>query len=87
MLYYAAATQSTGGAVMVTGSHNPPDYNGFKMMLGGKPFFGAQIGALGAHGGGRRRRARGSGRGPQRSTWRTSTSRGCWPTGTAATGR
>ena len=33
---------------MVTGSHNPPDYNGFKMMLGGKPFFGAQIRALGA---------------------------------------
>ncbi len=47
MLYYAAATQPTGGAVMVTGSHNPPGYNGFKMTLGGKPFFGAQIRALG----------------------------------------
>jgi phosphomannomutase len=43
MLYYAATTQQTDGAVMVTGSHNPPDYNGFKMMLGRKPFFGQQI--------------------------------------------
>ena len=32
---------------MVTGSHNPPDYNGFKMMLGRKPFFGAQIQRIG----------------------------------------
>jgi phosphomannomutase len=47
MLYYTAATRQTGGAVMVTGSHNPPDYNGFKMTLGGKPFFGPQIRALG----------------------------------------
>jgi phosphomannomutase len=47
MLYYAATTLKTGGAVMVTGSHNPPDYNGFKMMLGGKPFFGEQIRRLG----------------------------------------
>jgi phosphomannomutase len=43
MLYYAGATMRTDGAVMLTGSHNPPDYNGFKMMLAGKPFFGAQI--------------------------------------------
>jgi phosphomannomutase len=43
MLYYAAVTQATDGAVMVTGSHNPPDYNGFKLMLGGKPFFGDRI--------------------------------------------
>jgi phosphomannomutase len=43
MLYYTATTLETDGAVMVTGSHNPPDYNGFKMMWGRKPFFGQQI--------------------------------------------
>jgi phosphomannomutase len=48
MLYYTAVTHGTDGAVMVTGSHNPPDYNGFKMMLGKKPFFGAAIKELGA---------------------------------------
>jgi phosphomannomutase len=48
MLYYAATTLETDGAVMVTGSHNPPDYNGFKMMLGRKPFFGAQIQQIGS---------------------------------------
>ena len=48
MLYYTATTMETAGAVMVTGSHNPPDYNGFKMMLGRKPFFGAQIQQVGA---------------------------------------
>ena len=47
MLYYAATTLETDGAVMVTGSHNPPDYNGFKMMLGRKAFFGAQIQEIG----------------------------------------
>ena len=48
MLYFAATSSGTDGAVMVTGSHNPPDYNGFKMMLGRKPFFGQQIKDLGA---------------------------------------
>ena len=48
MLYYAATTLETDGGMMVTGSHNPPDYNGFKMMLGRKPFFGKQIQQLGA---------------------------------------
>ena len=47
MLYYAATTLETDGCIMVTGSHNPPNYNGFKMMLGRKPFFGAQIKELG----------------------------------------
>ncbi len=47
MLYFAATTLATDGAVMVTGSHNPPDYNGFKMMLGPKAFFGADIQTLG----------------------------------------
>jgi len=47
MLYFAAFTTPTDGAVMVTGSHNPPNYNGFKMMLGKKPFFGKDIVELG----------------------------------------
>jgi phosphomannomutase len=48
MLYFAAFTENTDGAVMVTGSHNPSNYNGFKMMLGKKPFFGPAILDLGA---------------------------------------
>ncbi len=51
MLYFAATTLQAGGAVMVTGSHNPADYNGFKMMLGKKPFFGKSIQELGARAG------------------------------------
>ncbi|MBQ5479721.1 MAG: phosphomannomutase/phosphoglucomutase [Acetobacter sp.] len=47
MLYYASVALQADGAIMVTGSHNPPDYNGFKMILAGKPFFGEQIRAMG----------------------------------------
>jgi phosphomannomutase len=47
MLYFASYELKADGAVMVTGSHNPPDYNGFKMMLGKKPFFGPQIQQIG----------------------------------------
>ncbi len=47
MLYYAAATLGVDGGVMVTGSHNPPDHNGFKFVLQGKPFYGAAIRRLG----------------------------------------
>ena len=48
LLYFAAFTEPTDGAVMVTGSHNPANYNGFKMLLGKKPFFGKDILNLGA---------------------------------------
>ncbi len=47
MLYYAAKSLSAGGGLMVTGSHNPPNYNGFKMVIGGRPFFGDDIQQLG----------------------------------------
>ena len=47
MLYFAGVHLGTDGAIMVTGSHNPPDYNGFKSTLGGKPFYGKQIAELG----------------------------------------
>ena len=47
MLYFAATTEAMDGAVMVTGSHNPANYNGFKMMRGKKPFFGPDIQSLG----------------------------------------
>ncbi len=47
MLYYASSVEAADGAVMVTGSHNPPDHNGFKMMLGAKPYYGEAIRALG----------------------------------------
>jgi phosphomannomutase len=47
MLYYAAATLRVDGGIMVTGSHNPPDHNGFKMVLGGRPFYAEQIQHLG----------------------------------------
>jgi phosphomannomutase len=47
MLYYAAATLDVAGGAMVTGSHNPPEYNGFKLTLGHAPFFGDDIQELG----------------------------------------
>jgi phosphomannomutase len=47
MLYYAAATLGVDGGIMVTGSHNPPDHNGFKLVLQGKAFFGEAIQRLG----------------------------------------
>ena len=48
MLYYAEATLEVDGAVQVTGSHNPRDHNGFKMVLGHRAFFGDDIQDLAA---------------------------------------
>ncbi len=47
MLSFAIRHLDTGSGIMVTGSHNPADYNGFKMTLAGKPFFGDAIQRLG----------------------------------------
>ena len=44
--YFAAHHLKTGSAVLVTGSHNPPDYNGFKIMLGGDTLHSTAITAL-----------------------------------------
>ncbi|MEO8390087.1 phosphomannomutase/phosphoglucomutase [Polaromonas sp.] len=45
MLYFAANTLSNSG-IQVTGSHNPKDYNGFKMVLAGRAIYGEEIQAL-----------------------------------------
>ena len=49
MLYYVAATRGGHGCrsgIQVTGSHNPKDYNGFKMVLAGRAIYGADIQGL-----------------------------------------
>ena len=43
VLYYAAHELAAGSGVMITGSHNPPDYNGFKIMVGGDPIHGQEL--------------------------------------------
>jgi phosphomannomutase len=49
MLYYAAASMpEVDGGIQITGSHNPANYNGFKMVFQGRPFFGPDILDLGA---------------------------------------
>jgi phosphomannomutase len=48
MLYYAeASAPDVDGGIQITGSHNPVNYNGFKLVFQGAPFFGADILALG----------------------------------------
>ncbi|WP_228242643.1 phosphoglucomutase/phosphomannomutase PgmG [Porphyrobacter sp. GA68] len=48
MLYFAAASlEDVDGGIQITGSHNPANYNGFKMVFQGRPFFGAEIAELG----------------------------------------
>ena len=48
MLYYAEAVlDDVDGGIEITGSHNPANYNGFKMVFQGRPFFGDDIQQLG----------------------------------------
>ncbi|MCP5395571.1 MAG: phosphomannomutase/phosphoglucomutase [Sphingomonadaceae bacterium] len=48
MLYYAeSSAEDVDGGIQITGSHNPANYNGFKMVFQGRPFFGADILTLG----------------------------------------
>lgn len=48
MLYFAeASAPQVHGGIQVTGSHNPADHNGFKLVLGGAPYFGEQLARLG----------------------------------------
>jgi phosphomannomutase/phosphoglucomutase len=46
LVYFATHVLGVANGIMVTGSHNPPDYNGFKMVLGGEAIYGATITAL-----------------------------------------
>ena len=46
MVYFGTHVLDTRSGIMVTGSHNPPDYNGFKMVLAGEAIHGATIQAL-----------------------------------------
>lgn len=48
MLYFATHYLDVDGGIQVTGSHNPADYNGFKMLLKGRSVFGQEIQALGS---------------------------------------
>jgi phosphomannomutase len=64
MLYFAASTLCHSG-IQVTGSHNPKDYNGFKMVLAGRAIYGEEIQAL--------RRAIEAGFGPARAGGRVHT--------------
>ncbi|MCX7669855.1 MAG: phosphomannomutase/phosphoglucomutase, partial [Anaerolineae bacterium] len=43
MVYFACATTAARSGIMITGSHNPPDYNGFKMVLAGQAIYGEAI--------------------------------------------
>ncbi len=46
LLYYATHLLGTGAGVMVTGSHNPPEYNGLKILMGGRTLFGEALQAV-----------------------------------------
>ena len=48
ILYFGSHNLNADGAIQITGSHNPKNYNGFKMMIKNEPFFGNDIKNLGS---------------------------------------
>jgi phosphomannomutase len=48
MLYFAVKTTDADGGIMISGSHNPPEYNGFKLLTSSGAFYGEDIQELGA---------------------------------------
>ncbi len=46
LVYFGAYAGQLGAGVAITGSHNPPKYNGFKMMLGGRALYGDDVQSL-----------------------------------------
>ena len=43
LLYYSCFELDADGGIIVTGSHNPKEHNGFKIVLNNKPFFGESL--------------------------------------------
>ena len=54
MLYFATYYLDVDGGIQVTGSHNPANYNGFKLLLKGRSVFGQEIQGIGQRAAGRR---------------------------------
>jgi phosphomannomutase/phosphoglucomutase len=46
LVYYATYSKAATSGVMITGSHNPPEYNGFKIMIAGETLSGDRIQAV-----------------------------------------
>jgi phosphomannomutase len=82
MLYFAVWHLDADGGIQITGSHNPPDFNGFKMMMGKKSFYGPTSRSWARSRPGRFRDRQGQGR--EAAGARTTTPRACCRTSSPA---